>query len=93
MSALLELARLAAGVNVLLLGGLLFVWARNYLTIKSKHTLGACVFAVFLLAENALALYYYVLGPAMPPPAVRAMLYLQILETLGIGFLVYVTWD
>lgn len=93
MSALLDVARLAAAVNVLLLGGLLFVWGRNYLTIKSKHTLGAGVFAGFLLAENALALYYYVLGPVMPPPAVRAMMYLQVLETLGIGFLVYVTWD
>lgn len=93
MSALLDVARLAAGVNILLLGGLLAVWGRNYLTIKSKHTLGACVFAGLLLAENALALYYYVFGPAMPRPSVRAMLYLQILETLGIGFLVYVTMD
>jgi hypothetical protein len=92
MSAILNLAQVAAGVNVLLLLALCYVWGRNYHQIRSQHTLGALVFALFLLAENALALYYYLYGPAMPPPAIRAMMYLQVLETVGIAFLTYVTW-
>ena len=93
MSLLIDIARVAAGVNVVLLLALLSVWGRNYLEIRSKHTLGSVVFAGFLLAENSLALYYYLFGPAMPSAAIRAMMYLQVLETVGIAFLVYVTWD
>ena len=93
MSTLLTLAQVAAGVNVLLLLALSYVWGRNYRQIRSQHTLGALVFALLLLAENVLALYYYRFGPAMPPPAIRAMMYLQVLETAGIAFLTYVTWD
>ncbi|RAW45253.1 hypothetical protein DQW50_09800 [Halorubrum sp. 48-1-W] len=93
MTLVLDVARVAAAVNVLLLVVLVGIWGRNYLEIRSKHTLGSVVFALFLLAENALALFYYLDPPAMSPPAVRAMMYLQILEFVGIAFLVYVTVD
>jgi hypothetical protein len=92
MSLILDVARIAAGVNVLLLLVLSYVWGRNYRQIRSQHTLGALVFALFLLGENVLALYYYLYGPAMPPPAIQAMMYLQVLETVGIAALTYVTW-
>lgn len=91
MSLLLDVARVAAGLNVLLLLVLSYIWARNYRRIRSQQTLGTLVFALFLLGENALALYYYLYGPAMSAPAIRAMMYLQVLETAGIAFLVYVT--
>ncbi|EMA61691.1 hypothetical protein C470_06618 [Halorubrum distributum JCM 13561] len=91
--ATLGVARVAAGLNILLLLVLVGIWGRNYLEIRSKHTLGSAVFALFLLAENALALFYYLNPPQMSTPALRAMMYLQILEFVGIAFLVYVTWD
>ncbi|TKX58480.1 hypothetical protein EXE44_06425 [Halorubrum sp. SS7] len=93
MTLTLDVARAAAGVNILLLLVLLGIWGRSYLEVRSKHTLGSAVFAAFLLAENALALFYYLNPPQMSTPAVRAMMYLQILEFVGIAFLVYVTWD
>lgn len=93
MAIVLDVARAAAAVNVVLLVVLLRVWGRNYVMIRSKHTLGSLVFAVFLLAENLLALFYYLNPPQLSPPAVRAMMYLQILELVGIAFLAYVTWD
>jgi len=93
MSLMLTIAQVAAAVNVLLLLALGYVWGRNYREIRSQHTLGSLVFAVLLLGENALALYYYLYGPAISPPAVEAMLYLQVLETVGIAFLAYVTWS
>ncbi|RLM71494.1 hypothetical protein DVK05_00730 [Halorubrum sp. Atlit-8R] len=93
MTLTLDVARVAAGVNILLLIVLLGIWGRSYLEVRSKHTLGSAVFAAFLLAENALALFYYLNPPQMSTPAVRAMMYLQILEFVGIAFLVYVTWD
>lgn len=94
-------ARLSAAVNVLLLVGLGYVWARNYLQFRSKHTLGLVVFSVLLLAKNGCALYYYLADPTMsawfttavPGIAWRAMMLLHVLETVALLFLVWVTWD
>jgi hypothetical protein len=93
MSLILDAARVAAAVNVLLLVGITSVWIRSYREIRAPMTLGSIVFALFLLAENAVALYFYFNAPAMPPVAVQVMMVLQILETVGIGALAYVTWQ
>jgi hypothetical protein len=93
MTLMLDVARAAAATNILLLLVLVGIWGRNYREIRSKHTLGSAVFALLLLAENALALFYYLDPPQMSAPAVRAMMYLQILEFAAIALLAYVTWD
>lgn len=101
MSIWFDVARVAAGLNVLLLAVLLSIWGRNYLDLRSKHALGLMVFAVLLLLENAVALYIYLLDPtlsvwfssAVPAIAWRGLMSLHILETLGIAFLVWITWD
>jgi hypothetical protein len=93
VSLVLNAARVAAAVNVLLLLGLLAVWARTYREVRAPLTLGSMVFAAFLLAENAVALYFYLTAPAMPPLAVQFMMLLQVLETVGIAALAYVTWQ
>ena len=101
MSIWFDVARLAAGVNLLLLSALLVIWGRNYLELRSKHTLGLAVFASFLLAENGLSLYVYLVDPTLsawfssqvPAIAWRAMMALHVLETVGLAFLLWVTWD
>jgi hypothetical protein len=94
MSLTLTVARVAAVLNVCLLLVLVGIWTRNLRRIRSRQTFGSTLFALLLLGENALAVYYYNFA-AIPlsAPAVRAMMYLQILETAGIAVLVYVTWD
>jgi len=92
MSLVLDAARIAAAINILLLGGLIAVWVQTYREIRAPLTLGTIVFATFLLAENTVALYFYFNAPAMPPLAVEVMMVLQILETFGIAALSYVTW-
>lgn len=91
MSFLLDAARVAAAANVVMLLGLAYIWAGSYRELRSKQTLGALVFSLLLLAENALALYYYTGGLDISPPAVRAMMLLQVLEAGGIAFLLWVT--
>lgn len=94
-------ARVSVVVNILLLLGLGYVWARNYLQFRSKHTLGLLVFSLLLLAENACALYYYLVDPtlsawfatAVPAIAWRAMMLLHVLEMFALLFLAWVTWD
>jgi hypothetical protein len=93
MSLTLDAARIAAAANVVFLLGLIGIWARNYREIRSPMTLGSTVFATLLLAENALAFYYYTFSSIpLSAPAVRAMMYLQLLEAVGIAVLTYVTW-
>lgn len=96
------IARTAAGINILLLLGLAYVWGRNYVGLRSKHALGLLVFAVLLLARNVWALYIYQFDPllaawfaseAVPDPAWHAMLLLHLLETLALLFLAWITWD
>lgn len=94
MSALLTVARAAALANVALLTALAAVWASNHRRIGSKQTFGTLVFAVLLLAENGLALYYYTLsGIELAALAVRAMMLLQVTESLAIAVLAWVTYD
>lgn len=96
-----EVARVAAAVNLLLLAVLLAVWGRNYLRLRSPHALGLAVFAALLFAENAVALYYYLVDPllsawfasAVPAVAWRAMLSLHVLETVALVALVRITLD
>jgi hydrogenase-4 membrane subunit HyfE len=90
---LLNAARLAAAVNVVLLAALIALWGQLYREVSSKLTLGSIVFAGFLLAENAVALWFYFNAPSMPGIAVEVMMVLQILETFGIATLLYVTWQ
>ncbi|WP_435347271.1 hypothetical protein [Haloarchaeobius sp. HRN-SO-5] len=103
MSIWVDLAKVSTVVNVCLLVALGYVWSRNYLRFRSKHTLGLLVFSAFLLAENALVLYYYMLDPmlsewwhteSMVPIVVwQTQMLLHVLETFGLAFLVWVTWD
>jgi hypothetical protein len=92
MTLVLDAARIAAAINILLLGGIIAIWVRNYREIRAPMTLGSIVFATFLLAENAVALYFYFNAPALPTIAVEVMAVLQILEAVGIAVLSYVTW-
>ncbi|ELZ81749.1 MULTISPECIES: hypothetical protein [Haloferax] len=101
MSIWVDVARVAAAVNVVVLLALSAIWARNYVTFRSKHALGLLVFGVFLLAENALALYMYILDPtlsgwfstAVPVIVWRLMLLLHVFETIGLAFLAWITLD
>jgi hypothetical protein len=99
MGIWLDAARIAAGVNVLLLVALGAVWLRNYRGHGARHTLGLLVFAGFLLVENALWLYFYVVHPGFigwfvnASPEVQAgMTALCGLELVALAFMARITW-
>ena len=100
MTLWVDVARVAIVLNLVLLGGVLSVWGRNYWRVRSKHTLGLVVFGGFLLLENGFALYLYFLDPvirvwvsSIPEIAQVAMTALRLLETGGFAFLAWITWD
>lgn len=102
MGVWIDVTRAAAALNVLLLLGLSYVWATNYWEFRSKHALGLLVFGLLLLAENALALYYFMLDPllsawfasnSMWALAGNAVMVLRVIETVALCFLGWVTLD
>lgn len=99
MAIWLDVARVAAGVNVLLLLGLGSVWLRNYRQHGAQHTLGLLVFATFLLVENVLWLYLYILHPAFTGWFTATGTDVQVgvtllcgLELVGLLVLARITW-
>jgi hypothetical protein len=100
MTLWVDVARVAIVLNLLLLGGLVSVWGRNYWQLRSKHALGLALFGLLLLLENGFALYFYFLDPVLrvwvtsiPSVAQVAMTVLRVLETGGLAVLSWVTWD
>lgn len=99
MSAWLTAAWLAAAANVALLLALGSVWLRGYRQHGASHTLGLLVFAGFLLVENALWLYFYLLHPAFVgwfeasgPEMQMGITALCGLELVALVILARITW-
>lgn len=99
MVSWLSVAWGAAGLNValLLLSG--SIWLQNYRQHGAQHTLGLLVFAGFLLIENLLWLYFYLLHPAFRGWFLNAGTDIQIgvallcgLELVALLVLARITW-
>ena len=103
MALLVNIVRVFIVLNLALLVGLAYVWGRNYVELRSKHALGLLLFAGFLLGENALAAYFFIVDPTLaawiddpdlvPPVAQGAMMILRVFEFGGLVFLSWITWD
>ena len=97
----IDVARISVAVNVAILSALTWVWARNYLAFRTKHSIGLAAFGAVLLAQNALSLYFYLYHPVlagwfatdMPPLAWQANVVVHAFQTVALAFLLWVTWD
>lgn len=99
MTVLLEIARVAAAVNILLLLMLGYVWGGNYRRHGAGHTQGLLIFTAFLLVQNALWLYLYLFDPQFIRWFGRGDLTFQLsitglcgLQTFALLALVRITW-
>ncbi|MFB6303044.1 MAG: hypothetical protein ABEH78_09315 [Haloferacaceae archaeon] len=100
MAIWLDVTRVVAGLNVLLLAGLSALWLRNYRTFPSRQTLGLSAFALLLLLENAVALYVFAAHPLLSewiatsaPLAQGAMMGLRLLEGAALVAIAWSAWD
>lgn len=96
MSTWITIASVLAGLNVLLLAALGFVWLGNYRRFKTPLVLGLLAFAAVMLVENAAAVYFFFsMGMlyAGDPHAQQFVAGLRALEFLALLFLTYVTWQ
>jgi uncharacterized membrane protein len=80
-------------LNMLLLSVLLFIYMRNYMRMKSSFTLGLIIFAVFLLVQNVMGIYFgFEAMDVMNPPFENYAFFINFMETIAILSLFYVTW-
>lgn len=103
MALFVNLIRVFIVLNMVLLLALAYVWGRNYAQLRSKHALGLILFALFLLGENGLAAYFFIVDPTLsawitnaeqvPTIAQQAMMLLRVLEFGGLAFLTWITYD
>lgn len=92
--------RIATLVNLLVLGGLSYVWLRNYLRLHATFALGLLVFGVLLLVQNGFATYIYLLDPTtsgwyagIPERYNVAIMVLTVLQTGALVALVRITME
>nr|WP_255152584.1 hypothetical protein [Halorarius halobius] len=89
-------ATVLSALNGLLLVALAVVWYRNYRTFGSRLTLGLVAFALALLVENALAVYFFFSAGAlyaMGSTVQTAVVGMRALQFLALLFLTYVSME
>lgn len=94
METTIQAASVLAGVNIIFLTALSAVWLRNYRTFRTPLVLGLVAFSGVMLAENALALYFFFTMQSLysgDPHVQQAVLVLRGLQLVALGFLTYVT--
>jgi hypothetical protein len=94
MEQQIQLASVLAGVNLACLLVLTAVWVRNYRRFRTTLVLGLLAFAVAMLVENALALYFFVTMQSLysgDPHVQQAVLVLRALQLVAVGTLTYAT--
>jgi hypothetical protein len=99
MGIWLDVARVTATLNVFVLLSLVYVWVGNYRQHGADHTLGLIVVGGFLLVENVLWVYFYVLDDAYVDWFVATGTMMQlglsmlcVLEFAALLFLARLTW-
>nr|WP_217642705.1 hypothetical protein [Halogeometricum limi] len=94
METTIQAASALAGVNILFLAALTAVWVNNYRTFRTPLLLGLVAFSVVMLAENALAVYFFFTMQSLysgDPHVQQAVLALRALQLVALAFLTYVT--
>jgi len=94
MGPLIKAASGLAVLNVLVLLPLIGIWIRNYSTFRTNLVGGLVVFAVAMLAENAVAVYFFFSMSSLyagDPGVQQAVLVLRALQFVAIAVLSYAT--
>ena len=94
MGTLITAAVVVAGLNTLLLLPLVGVWVRNYNTFGTGLVGGLVLFALAMLAENLVAIYYFFSMASFysgDPGVQQAVLVLRGLQFVAIAALAYTT--
>ena len=93
MAMFMEITKWLSVVNIILILGLLYVYAKNLQKVKSGFTVGLFIFSLIFLVQNAVCLYFT--GTMMPyyVEGVQGyVLALTGLQTAAFAVMNYITW-
>jgi len=80
-------------LNSVLLGILIFIYARNLTKIRSNFTLGLLIFAGFLLIQNLIGAYLGIgYMSSMTEPFENYAFAINITETIALLALFWISW-
>ncbi|MBI4417118.1 MAG: hypothetical protein HY557_09055 [Euryarchaeota archaeon] len=84
-----------SAVSILVLSGLLLVYARNFRAIRSTFSIGLVFFAVLFLVQNiaAIALYMSMAAAGYGPSVSMPMLALNVAQLIGFSVLFWISWQ
>ncbi|MDY6764891.1 MAG: hypothetical protein SV377_04270 [Halobacteria archaeon] len=92
MSIELTVASVFSGLNALLLLTLAYVWLSNYRKFKTLETLGLAVFALVMLTENVIAIYYSFSMSMLYSSDPNVQTAVMVLRGLQFVALIFLTW-
>ncbi len=82
-----------AAVNVLLIAGLLYVYGKNFVKIRSGFTFGLVFFALLFLFHNVLVLYFNLTMMSLYAEGVMPyMIAFTSLQAVAFAILNWVSW-
>lgn len=84
---------LVASITAIATGALLYIYARNLTHVRSRFAVGLVIFALAVIIQNILAVYFYfLLSQSFPAVVAIPLIIVGSLELAGIGTLLWVTW-
>ena len=93
-SLIMNITTILTGISTILLLGLLFIYYKNLRKIKSNFTIGLFIFALLFLIQNIISLYYFITMMNYYAPEVEIHVFiLTLLQTIGFGILLKITWE
>ena len=91
--ALMDITTVLSGINILLVGFLLYVYVQNYVKMKSGFTMALLLFALLFLVHNVLYLYFALkMMPYYASDLGMFAFIFTLLQTLAFGILSWATW-
>lgn len=86
---------IVSAISIIVLSGLLLVYAKNFRSIRSAFSVGLVMFAVLFLVQNiaAVALYMSMSDAQYPVGVAMPMLALNLTELCGFGILFWISWQ
>lgn len=95
MAEMVMLAAVAvAGVDAILAGILLVLYARSFRKVRAPFTVGLLMFAGLLLVQNLLAVYaYFTMMESFPAAMAPYTLGINLFEGLALAVMLYSAWQ
>ncbi len=85
MVSLMDASMYTAGLNVVLLLGLVIVYSRIYRDTHAQFSLGLMIFSLILFVQNILSVYSFAtMSPYIGDPFLPYLLGINIAEALGV---------